>query len=133
MNEIAILRKKLDEEKAKEETRVKASTKIFKESEEKKRLKKELREIKIRQIKEKAKPILSFLGGLAKVGGKIGQNIETNEAKERYNVNVGDTIKIKNGIYFGQTMTIHAFISGGIEGRIGANSVRIRHGSYARV
>jgi len=91
------------------------------------------RHTKFESFKTAIAPIRSFLGKVYKFGAQIGDNLETNYAREEYGVNIGSLVKIKKGVFTGQKMIIAKFISGGIEGSINNQIIRIRHGSYLAI
>lgn len=128
MDEIHEMKKKL----AKEKRELKADIERTEKEKEKKKLKQELRDVRLAKVKVKMQPATSFFGSLSKVGGQITENLERNQARQEYDVEAGDHVTITNGMYAGKTMRIFRFIPGGIEGRIGQNTVRIRNGSYRR-
>lgn len=128
MDSLEQIKRKLAKEKAEFEVELD----MAKRDDERKRLKAELRKTKFEKAKLKAKPVISFFGSLAKTGSRISANLEANEARQEYGINIGDTVKITNGSYSGKSLKITNFISGGIEGTYEGNSLRIRHGSYRK-
>lgn len=129
MDKLRELKEKLNKERAKFEV----EEDMEKREKEIKEIKKELKEIHKKSIIRKYNPIISTIKKTASIGGKMLDNLEMdNERKEHGHV-IGSRIIITNGIYKNDEMKVSRLIPGGIEGMIGINIVKIRHGSYRKL
>jgi hypothetical protein len=125
-----IKKQKTIEERIRDEQKKLSDSRKWAEEQKKKR---ELSQIKSQRRKiittEMVRPFKQFGSKL----GTIADNITLNTEIQQSGVKVGDRVMITNGNLSGRSIIIESFVLGGIQGGIGLNEVRIRHGSYKRI
>jgi len=101
----------------------------LKGKEEYRKAKKELRELRMKNLGMKGKPVLTGIKKFGSTLGKMADNIEVNTA----GIKVGDRVEVTKGDYQGVTNKIKSIIPGGIQLYGSGRMLNIRHGSYRKV
>lgn len=101
----------------------------MKGKEEYNKAKKELRELRMKNLGMKAKPVISGVKKFGATLGKLADNIEVNSA----GVMIGSMVEVTKGDYKGVKSKVLGMIPGGIQCMGSGRLLNIRHGSYRKL